>query len=47
MMKVKEFMEILEKADPDDIVICAAENAPPWVKVFNLRVVKEDDLESN
>ena len=47
MMKVKELMEMLEKADPDDVVICGAENAPPWVTMFNLRVVKKDDLESN
>ena len=47
MMKVKELMEVLEKADPDDVVICGAENAPPWVTKFNLQVVKESDLESN
>ena len=45
MITVKELKKLLEEAEDDDIVVCGAENAPPWVKLFNLRVVKKDDME--
>ena len=45
MITVKELKKLLEESEDDDIVVCGAENAPPWVKRFNLRVVKESDLE--
>ena len=45
MITVKELRRMLDEADDEDVVMCGAENAPPWVKLFNLRVVKKDDLE--
>ena len=45
MITVKELKKMLEEAEDDDVIVCGAENAPPWIKLFNLRVVKKDDLE--
>ena len=45
MITVKELKKMLEEADDEDVIVCGAENAPPWIKLFNLRVVKKDDLE--
>jgi hypothetical protein len=45
MITVRELKKTLEDADDEDVVVISAENAPPWIKLYNLRVVKKDDLE--
>ena len=45
-MKVKDMIEELQKFNPEHTVKLTADNAPPWVTVYRIAVVEEDDEET-